>query len=189
MTEVMCGGLVYEYSQEPNNYGLVVLNDNDTASIRIDYDNLMSQYKKLDIKLLQSMNATASSVKPVQCKPSLIKTSNFLSNFSLPDLPEGGADLIKNGIPNPNNGKLIPVKDTTVETVVYDSSGRILKGLSIKILPDDQSNIPGDNTSGTPDGSSTATAPRPSKSGAARTDRSDILFLLLALAASALLIS
>src|SRR5215471_21294556 len=34
MTNVMCGGLVYEYSQEVNNYGLVILNDNNTVSLR-----------------------------------------------------------------------------------------------------------------------------------------------------------
>lgn len=36
----LSGGLVYEYSQEPSDYGLVVINDNGTVTLRSDYDNL-----------------------------------------------------------------------------------------------------------------------------------------------------
>jgi 1,3-beta-glucanosyltransferase GAS3 len=40
----LSGGLVYEYSQEESDYGLVVLNANGSVSLRADYDNLQSQY-------------------------------------------------------------------------------------------------------------------------------------------------
>merc|ERR1711939_1132286 len=64
MTSVFSGGLIYEYSEEPNNYGLVNLNDNGTVSLLVDYDNLRTQYDSLDIGLLEKANATATSLSP-----------------------------------------------------------------------------------------------------------------------------
>ena len=36
----LSGGLVYEYSQEESDYGLVVVNANGSITLRADYDNL-----------------------------------------------------------------------------------------------------------------------------------------------------
>ena len=36
----LSGGLVYEYSEEPLDYGLVAINDNATVTLSTDYDNL-----------------------------------------------------------------------------------------------------------------------------------------------------
>jgi 1,3-beta-glucanosyltransferase GAS3 len=158
MTGVMSGGLIYEYIQEVSNYGLVILNDNGTCSIRVDYDNLQKQYNKLDIKALESSNATATSLAPPRCAASLISDSSFTTSFAIPNIPKGGQDLIDNGIKNPNNGKLIQINNDDVTSIVYGSNGQELKNLAIKPLPNDQSNVPGENTSGT------SGAPKPSES-------------------------
>ena len=158
MTAVMSGGLVYEYVQEDNNYGLVWLYDNGTAELRGDYDALQKQYNKLDVKALESGNSSATMVKSPTCSSQLISEQGFEHTFNIPPIPSGGQDLINNGIQNPNNGKIIDVKETSVPQPVYGSSGNELKGLAIKPLPEDESNTPnGDNTSGT--ASSTGTAP------------------------------
>lgn len=43
MTSVFSGGLVYEYSEESNNYGLVEIDDNGNVTILTDFTNLQSQ--------------------------------------------------------------------------------------------------------------------------------------------------
>ena len=45
MTGVYCGGLVYEYSQEASNYGLVTINGN-SVSERPDFTALQSAFEK-----------------------------------------------------------------------------------------------------------------------------------------------
>ncbi|KAL8949362.1 MAG: hypothetical protein Q9222_004527, partial [Ikaeria aurantiellina] len=171
MTGVMSGGIVYEYVQETsNNFGLVDIHDNGTASILVDYDALQKQYNKLDIKQLQSSNASATSLKSPSCSGSLIAESDFSKSFKIPSIPSGGQDLINNGIKNPNNGKLVPVTQTAVTAAVYGSNGGLIRDLAIKPLPEDQSNTPnGQDTSGSasasPSGTTTGGKPT-STSGA-----------------------
>lgn len=161
LTSVMSGGVVYEYSQEVSDYGLVVLNDNNTVSLRTDFDRLQSQFNKLDIKTLQSSNSTATSLAPPACNSSLISSPNFYQNFDVPSIPPGGQDLISNGIENPNNGRLIEITQRNVPMTVYSSNGAEIQGLAISPLPNDQSNTPGgQDTSGeaTPSSSSASTS-------------------------------
>ena len=172
MTAVMSGGLVYEYSQDPaNDFGLVVLNDNGTAEIRIDYDNLQKQFNKLDVKSLESSNSSATMVKSPKCASDLIVSGSFNNSFTLPSIPSGGQKLIDSGIDKPNNGKLVSVTQTQVSAAVYGSNGNPIHGLKISPLPNDQSNTPnGQDTSGSASSSSsfaTSATPTPTtKSGA-----------------------
>ncbi|PGH14526.1 hypothetical protein AJ79_03019 [Helicocarpus griseus UAMH5409] len=151
MVSAMGGGLIYEYSQEDNDYGIVELHENNTATTMIDYDNLMEQYSKIDIALLESVDQAGATKKPVKCTPDLIKDDKFFENdFKIPPPTEGIPDMIKNGISSPNKGKLVEVKETNVKFDVFNKDGRKLEGLQIKILEDFQSNLPGENTSGAP---------------------------------------
>ncbi|KAI9752845.1 MAG: hypothetical protein M4579_005460 [Chaenotheca gracillima] len=171
MTPVLSGGLVYEYSNEPSDYGLVNINDDGSVKLRGDYDALQSQYNKLDINLLQSTNSTATAVKPPKCVKSLVEYQDFNTNFTLPTLPKGGQDLINNGLSKPNQGKLVKVTKTTVSQKVQSSKGDTISGLAIKPLPSGQSNTPnGQDTSGTPSGTASP-SPSPSKKGAASSSR------------------
>ena len=167
MTSVMSGGLVYEYYQEENNYGLVWIYDNGTVQLRGDYNALQKQYNTLDVKALQSMDSALESVKSPKCSSDLISSSGFNTSFTLPAVPSGGQTLIDNGIPNPNKGKLVSVTTTTVANTVYDANGNEIKALAIKPLADDESNTPnGSNTSGQ-SSSTTAATPSATKKGAA----------------------
>lgn len=161
MTRVMSGGLVYEYSQESNNYGLVNLFKNGSAELLVDYDNLQDQYNKLDIKAFQSKNSSAIGLLPPSCKSDLIDSSSFNNRFTLPKLPAGGQDIINNGLRKPNTGKLVAVNDTEVLLAVFGSQGRQLKSLAITPFPDDQSNTPGGSDTSGPDASGATTSTTP----------------------------
>lgn len=154
--------------EEPNNFGLVAVFSNQTAQLRIDYDNLQSQFNKLDTKALESGNTTATKLTSPACKSSLIVSQGFNNTFDLPAMPAGAQKLIANGISNPNVGKMIPVTQTKVTQKVYGSNGKELTDLAIKPLSNDESNTPnGSNTSGPSSTTSAAASPTASKKSTA----------------------
>jgi hypothetical protein len=183
----LSGGLVYEYSQEEANYGLVTINQDDgSASILADYDNLQDQFNKLDVSALQSTNPTSTSIQAPECGASLITAQDFSKNFTIPAVCPGCQTLIDNGIQNPQNGALVSVTDTQVKQKIYGSNGQqIQEGMTLNVAEDDGSNTPnGDNTSpsGTPSSSGgsspTQTGPQPSRTttgGAGQLVRSTLL--------------
>ncbi|CCF41232.1 glycolipid anchored surface protein [Colletotrichum higginsianum] len=175
MKDLFSGGLVYEYSQEDNNFGIVKVNDDKSVELLIDYTNLATQYKKVDFKSLQAEKAPANSPKPPKCESSLIKEKGFNNNFTLPDVPPGAQELIDNGIKNKPSGKIISISDWTVKHKVYDVGGKTeITGLAVSPLADSDANTPGTNTGGstapaasstsTPTGTGTASSSTPSTS-------------------------
>ncbi|RMZ85593.1 hypothetical protein DV737_g649, partial [Chaetothyriales sp. CBS 132003] len=154
MSKVFSGGLVYEYSEEPNNYGLVNISSNGDITIRTDYDNLREQYDSLDLDLLESQNDTATSLTAPKCS-SIQRPSG--SSFDIPTRPDGVDDLISSGVSGSYPTALSTVTDTTPTQAVTGSDGQAITGLKLKILPSDESNLPGNNTSGTSESSSTTT--------------------------------
>lgn len=150
MAPVMSGGLVYEYTQEVDNkFGLVVLYENGTAQVLVDYDNLQVQYNKLDVKALEFGNLSAAKAIAPKCASNLIVSPSFNNKFSIPSAPLGSQTLIDQGINHPNNGELVTVTETKVSQLVYNSHSSQLRDLTIKILADDASNAPnGSDTSG-----------------------------------------
>ncbi|EXJ94399.1 hypothetical protein A1O1_02793 [Capronia coronata CBS 617.96] len=149
MTPVFSGGLIYEYSEEPNNYGLVNLNDNGTVSILRDYDNLRKQYDALDVALLARANATATSLTAPACGHSLLAGTNFSMSFDIPTRPNGVDDLIKKGVSGSYPTGTSSITNTKPSQIVYATNGQQLTGLELTVLANDESNLPGNNTSGT----------------------------------------
>ena len=186
LTSVLSGGLVYEWNQESNNYGLVNVYSNQTASLIVDYDNLQKQFSKLDLKTLQSQNSQQSSIKSPTCGKSIISSSSFNSSFDLPPVPSGVQDMINNGIKNPPTGQIKSVTQTAVPAsmTVYSSSGGVIQNLAIKLLPDDQSNTPNNGGSGT----TSSAKPSSTKKGAASSNVPRLAGALVGMAA-ALLVS
>lgn len=183
----LSGGLVYEYSEEPDDFGLVVINDNSTISLRTDYDNLQAQYNKLNITLIESANSTATALTPPACSTDLIDDSGFSKNFTIPSPPDGATDLINNGIKNPNNGKLVQVTATAVPMAVYASNGNQIQNLAINPLPNDESNTPGGESTSANTTSTASPSASPTKKGAAGKNYSVATGSLLMIALTALL--
>ena len=168
MTKVWSGGLVYEYSQEPNNYGLVVLDANGDVTIRTDYNNLQAQYDRLDINVLEKQNGTATSLNPPTCEPGLLAGANFTDSYDIPAQPSGVDSLVSNGVPGNYPTAVSTVTDTQPTQAVTGANGQAITGLKLNVLADDQSNLPGNNTSGTSEASGTTTSSgsKPTKTNA-----------------------
>jgi hypothetical protein len=146
------GGLVYEYSEEADDYGLVTINSDGSVTLRTDYDNLQAQYNKIDLTL--QTKVPSSTGKLQKCDPSLITSSGFGANWTLPVQPPGAADLIQAGVSNPVVGKLVDIGSTSVTQKVIGTDGNAITGLTLQILT--TANTPSHaNTSGGVVGSAT----------------------------------
>lgn len=149
----LSGGLVYEYSEEPDDFGLVVIASNGTINLLQDYVNLQGQYDKLNLKLLENTGGASSSSNPPACSSSLISNSSFSSNFTIPATPSGGSDLIANGISNPPSGQIITVSDLSVSFPVYGVNGQVMSGLAVRSVS--SANTPGNATTSSSGASTT----------------------------------
>ena len=150
---VLSGGLVYEYSQEEADYGLVQINGNGSISLFTDFDNLQSQYNKVNVTLLETTNSTATSLKPPTCGTSLIQSQSFDKNFTLPATQAGS--LINDGVPGAKQGKIVTVSATDMPVAVYASNGKPISNL--KLQQRSEQNVPGgSNTSGGTSGNGTS---------------------------------
>lgn len=156
MTQSFSGGLVYEYTQEKNDYGLVKLNDNGTVTLLIDYSNLKTQYEKLDMDRIQSSNSTQTSIEPTKCSHDLITDSGFLDSFHVPKRLDSIQKLIDNGLKDAKEGKLVDVSSTTIPETVYNHNGEKVTGLKLTVLDKGEANAPGEHTSGQTGGSASA---------------------------------
>lgn len=140
---VMSGGLIFEWTQESNEYGIVDAYENGTVHLRGDYDSLMGQYSSLNVSLIENHNNTATGLKPPKCSSGLIGDNGVTKDFDIPAVPSGVADLISNGLSSAQSGSIVPVTKTKVDLPVYATSGGEISGLAIS--PADGSNKPGKN--------------------------------------------
>lgn len=173
MTSFFSGGVVYEYTQEKNDYGLVVLNEDGSATLRTDYDNFQKQLNKLNFTELQSTKSLVPEIPFPKCDKKLIKSGKFPSNFTdIPTPPKDGtADLIKNGIKanvaKNLAGKIIDIKDEdlVVKQSVENTDQTTIKDLKVIRLAEDKANTPTGITSGngtaTQDEGSTTSGSKP----------------------------
>ena len=126
MTGVFSGGLAYEFTQEPNDYGLVSINGT-TAHLLNDFVALQSQFAKVT-----SVTAgTAQAVtRPTTC-PAANSYAHLNGTNILPDTP--AADLIKNGIPSNlySPGKLIRPSTWSTNYTIVDQNGKTITNKAI----------------------------------------------------------
>ncbi|KAI2632516.1 glycoside hydrolase family 72 protein [Hypomontagnella submonticulosa] len=148
MMGVFSGGVVYEFAQEKNNYGLAECNDDGTVNLLTDYRTLQNQYKKVDFSTVQGVKAANAKITPPECKSSLIKEKGFNNNFTIPAPPPGTQKIIDNGVSPKPSGKIIDISDYSVKHQVKDADGKALTGLAVKPLAGDAVNTPGASGSG-----------------------------------------
>ena len=122
------GGLVYEYAEEANNYGLVDMDDSDgSISYKDDFDNFQKRLNDL-----KNVTTTESSIKNetlYRCNATAITAAykDFgVSNFTIPDQPDDIASMIKYGVNGTNVGKLLDdySPPSTFNYTIKDSQGK-----------------------------------------------------------------
>lgn len=144
MTPVFAGGVVYEWTLEENNYGLVSINGS-TLNILGDYNRLKSAWAGIDWKSVQSQKAAKKDITPPKCAKSLLTEAGFDSNFTAPAPPPGAQKLIDDGISPKPSGKIVKISNYNVEMTVKDSEGKELTGLKVVPVGDDEFNMAGTN--------------------------------------------
>lgn len=100
MTKVFSGGLVYEYSEEDSNYGLVeISDDNSTVTTNDDFDNLKSEFSKT--KNPSGDGDYQSDLDHSEC-PKI--TDHWNATSKLPDTPKGALKYVNAVVDPEGNG-------------------------------------------------------------------------------------
>ncbi|KAJ5638224.1 1-3-beta-glucanosyltransferase gel2 [Penicillium lividum] len=159
MTQAFSGGLVYEWTEEDNEYGLVNINSSSVVTTLVDFDNLKKQFAKIDMARIQTANKTQTSIEAPNCAASLITSGSFYNAWDLPEAPSKVSDYIKSGLPDAPTGSVVSVTSTSLSQTVYDYTGAKVTGLAFKVLSDDESAGPsGTSSSSSSTGTSTSTS-------------------------------
>ncbi|KAK3387710.1 Glucanosyltransferase-domain-containing protein [Podospora didyma] len=141
MTGVFSGGVVYQYTQEDNNFGLVNISSNGSIALLPDFVTLRNQFAKLNFTQIQSdKRPSGPAPKPPVCNSNLITGMAFNSNFTLPVLPPNASEIIEKGVTLPSVPKIVSISDFTVKYTVTNVDGSIIPDLAVKKLADDQFN-------------------------------------------------
>ena len=176
MTGVFSGGLAYEFTEEPNNYGLVEVNGT-TATMRNDFVALQKQYKAVTSV---PEGSVASVTRPTTC-PAENSYANLNGTNDLPDTP--APDLIKNGISSSlySAGKLINPSSWSTTYTIIDENGKTITNKDIDSSGYNPSNPPngGAGTSGSQIGGEGTNGTK--KSGARQLWLNDALFGVVAM--------
>lgn len=147
MTDVFSGGIVYEYSQEPHNYGLVNIDDDGNVQLLEDYITLKNQLAKLDWTGIQSEDIEEDLLVTdiPECKSSLITEDGFNDNFTIPALPPNTSDIIENGVSPSPSGKIVTIDNYSFSYTISYENGTEVTGVQVKALNDDEVNQSGSN--------------------------------------------
>ncbi|KAL5091980.1 hypothetical protein CI102_6611 [Trichoderma harzianum] len=171
MTPVFSGGVVYEYTEEENHYGLVNITG-DTLQILGDYNRLKAQLAKINWEKVQTQKATTKAPAPPKCNSKLIQVKGFDNNFTLPVPPPGVQGLIDNGISHKPKGALVKISDWNVKLNVEDAEGNKITGLKVVPLDDDESNWSGKNSADTGSTSNSTSSDKDSSSSSSNNSSS-----------------
>ncbi|KAK9237831.1 Glucanosyltransferase-domain-containing protein [Lipomyces kononenkoae] len=135
MLHVFDGGLVYEYSEEDNNYGLVKVASDGSVTMKQDYVNLQAAYANMTYNSFMSksfIDVGGSST----CNATYIESidAGFNASFSLPPCP--AQDMLNSGSGNNNIGKWIPLNSTQTTYKIYDANSQEITDTEITVVSD-----------------------------------------------------
>ena len=178
MTGVFSGGLIYEFTQEEADYGIVdVAANKKDVEVLDEFDKLQAVYEKID-------NPTIPSGAQENDRPHCRDPNDYAVIGGPLEIPESfGVDFIEKGVASAGKvkwkkGKFLDIKKCLSETsyTIKDSSGKEIKDKKIDFSTSvDQKDIPdGGNgvETGGGDGTQTKVDDTPSGSGSSNTDGS-----------------
>lgn len=107
LVNTFSGGLVYEYSQEASNYGVVDIDSDGDLTYLKDFANLKHQYAIATIPNISESDVPDGEVYECDAELILEIYPDFGANFTLPEQPDSIKELIENGVNATNFGKLL----------------------------------------------------------------------------------
>lgn len=119
----LSGGLVYEYTEETSNYGLVEIDDSDNSiTYKQDLINLESQFDDVTLPNITESQVFNQSI--VTCNATRIRSmyQHFGANFTLPRTPDNIMDMILYGVNNSNIGELVEVNSRATNYTIFDQN-------------------------------------------------------------------
>lgn len=103
------GGLIYEFSEETNSYGLVCIDNNDgSLTYKKDFENLAHQFSQLNLPNTKQFQLSGSSIS--KCDPTEIGNiyKNFgTKDFRIPEQPDEITSMIEQGVADATPGSII----------------------------------------------------------------------------------
>lgn len=127
MTDVFSGGLIYEYSQEPNDYGLVQIYKNHSAQVLEDFEALKKAYNDAPKAKLSDFRAVE---RPQKCE---LVYPNINTMNPLPDT--FGLDMITRGVRAPR-GKYVDLHKRSTSYAIYDLDGNVIEDTEVQQVID-----------------------------------------------------
>lgn len=109
LKDTFSGGLIYEFSEEANSYGVVCIDDEDKSlTYKKDFENLAYQFSQLDLPRTKQFQLSNSSVS--KCDAAAIKAvyKKFgTKDFEIPDQPADITFMIEHGVGDVTPGSII----------------------------------------------------------------------------------
>jgi 1,3-beta-glucanosyltransferase GAS3 len=139
------GGLVYQWSEDTSDYGLVQINGDGSITLRQDFNNLQAQYNKLDKTLITKIPNPNTNTDPA-CTAALLTSGSLPTNWTIPPIPAAAATYITNGVPNAINGKIVPITNTVPNVKIYDVNNISISGLQLETITSGSNSPSGANT-------------------------------------------
>ncbi|AQZ09309.1 GAS4 (YOL132W) [Zygosaccharomyces parabailii] len=134
MFTTFSGGLVYEFSQESNNYGLVKINSDGTAQLLGDFDSLKKHYSTSILPDSKQVSLAISKDHKIQVDKNetpLCRAKYDNLNINGKVAKGLGSSLIKSGV-DVEKGKFIQLNDSDLDCTlkIVDKQGNPWQGQS-----------------------------------------------------------
>lgn len=113
MTPVFSGGLIYEYAQEANNYGLVDIDGEGSANALPDFDSLKREYANVEI--YYDFSKEKEQTRPLTCK---LSYAHLRVGPKLPDSPI--MSTIQRGLEMPM-GRYVDLRINSTMFKIFDT--------------------------------------------------------------------
>ena len=140
MNDVFSGGVIYEYSQEKSNYGIVDIGDDGTVKFRDDFKVIQNQFLKIDFTEVQNQDPPSNVGERPKCSSSLITEEDFNSNFTIPEIVPMAKPILEDGVDPKPSGKIIDISDFSFSYSIQDADGNELDWV-VQAVADSESNV------------------------------------------------
>lgn len=142
LIEVFSGGLVYEYSQEASDYGVVEINSDGSIEYLEDFPYLKSEYSESKIPTIAEDDV--SDPEKHECDSDLITSiyKEFGADFDIPEQPSEITDLIENGVDFNNTGKILDDLQAKKSSYkIVDQNGDDVSDATVNFEANDEINV------------------------------------------------